>query len=155
MKVALEITKKSSTLRLTDSHVFMFFSKSRNCVQPVVERIKVIYKISGSLRGRRSKGKGKGITSLLPRVSLVPKTPFPKTPFPFPFKRLPRRLNEWVIKNLRKHPKNSKFVCINSSLRFMHNSHPFVEIPRYLEIPLIDFCETSHNRRQTPKVSVA
>ena len=26
------------------------------------------------------------------RVSLAPKTPFPKTPFPFPFKRLPRRL---------------------------------------------------------------
>ena len=27
----------------------------------------------------------------------------------------------------------------------------FIEIPRYLEIPLIDFCETSRNRRQTPK----
>ena len=27
-----------------------------------------------------------------PRVSLAPKTLFPKTPFPFPFKRLPRRL---------------------------------------------------------------
>ena len=59
-----------------------------------------------SLRGRRSKGKGKGIRardhargrrfpSLLPRaprVSLATKTPLPKTPFPFPFKRLPRRL---------------------------------------------------------------
>ena len=28
-----------------------------------------------------------------PRVSLAPKTLFPKTPFPFPFKRLPRRLS--------------------------------------------------------------
>ena len=35
--------------------------------------------IDTSLRGRRLKGKGKG-------VSLAPKTPFPKTPFPFPFK---------------------------------------------------------------------
>ena len=30
--------------------------------------------------------------SLLPRAPLAPKTPFPKSPFPFPFKRLPRRL---------------------------------------------------------------
>ena len=30
----------------------------------------------------------------------------------------------------------------------------FVEIQRYLEIPGIDFCETSHSRRQAPKVSV-
>ena len=46
------------------------------------------------LRGRRLKGKGKGVlgarevrASRAPRVSLAP-----KTPFPFPFKRLPRRL---------------------------------------------------------------
>ena len=58
-----------------------------------------------SQRGRRLKGKGKGIrardhargvslppSSHAPRVSLTPKTPFPKTPFLFPFKRLPRRL---------------------------------------------------------------
>ena len=58
-----------------------------------------------SLRGRHLKGKGKGIrardhargvslppSSHAPRVSLTPKTPFPKTPFLFPFKRLPRRL---------------------------------------------------------------
>ena len=31
-------------------------------------------------------------SSRAPRVSLVPKTPFPRTPFPFPFKHLPRRL---------------------------------------------------------------
>ena len=31
----------------------------------------------------------------------------------------------------------------------------FVEIQRYLEIPVTDFCETSHNRRQAPKVYVA
>ena len=37
-----------------------------------------------SLRGRRSKGKGKV-------------TPFPKTPFPLPFKRLPRRLFPTVL----------------------------------------------------------
>ena len=51
--------------------------------------------------------------------------------------------NERATKPFRKHPKRSKFVCIKSSL--------FVEIPRYLEIPLIDFCETSHSRRQSSK----
>ena len=62
-----------------------------------------------SLRGRRSKGKGKGITArdhargrreegnppsflARPSRSLARKTPFHKAPFPFPFKRLPRRL---------------------------------------------------------------
>ena len=42
------------------------------------------------------KGRGRELgreTSRAPRVSLAPKTPFPKTPFPFPFKRLPRRLS--------------------------------------------------------------
>ena len=135
----------------------MFFSKSRNCVQPVVERIKVIYKMSGSLRGRRWKGKGKGIWARdhVPRVSLALKTPFPKTPFPFPFKRLPRRLNEWVIKlfgSIQKIVNLSVLIPVFGSC-IIHTL--FVEIPRYLEIPLIDFCETSHNRRQTPKVSVA
>ena len=28
----------------------------------------------------------------------------------------------------------------------------FLELPTYLEIPLIDFCETLHNGRQAPKV---
>ena len=49
---------------------------------------------SSSLRGRRLKGKGKGVLGAretrgarAPHVSLAP-----KTPFPFPFKRLPRRL---------------------------------------------------------------
>ena len=37
----------------------------------------------------------------------------------------------------------------------MQNVHTlFVEIQRYLEIPRIQFCETSHSRRQAPKVSV-
>ena len=144
-------------MRLTDSHVFMFFWKSRNRVQPVVERIKVIYKMSGSLRGRRWKGKGKGIWARdhVPRVSLELKTPFPKTPFPFPFKRLARRLNECVIKlfgSIQKIVNLSVLIPVFGSC-IIHTL--FVEIPRYLEIPLIDFCETSHNRRQTPKVSVA
>ena len=38
----------------------------------------------------------------------------------------------------------------------MHNSYPFVEIPRYpVIIPLVDFCETSHSRWQKPKVQAA
>ena len=52
------------------------------------------YRFLTSLRGRRLKGKGKGVLGAretrgarTPRVSLAP-----KTPFPFPFKRLPHRL---------------------------------------------------------------
>ena len=41
--------------------------------------------------------------------------------------------NEWVIKPFLKHPKSSKFVCINSSLQCTYNLTP---------ISLIDFCET-------------
>ena len=65
-----------------------------------------------SLRGRRLKRKGKGISgardhargvslppsSHAPRISLTPKTPFPKTPFLFPFKRLPRRLPFHILR---------------------------------------------------------
>ena len=33
--------------------------------------------------------------------------------------------NKWVIKTFGKHPKRTKFVCIKSSLQFMHNLYPF------------------------------
>ena len=33
--------------------------------------------------------------------------------------------NEWVIKTIRKHPKCGKFVCMKSSLQFMHKLYPF------------------------------
>ena len=33
--------------------------------------------------------------------------------------------NEWVIKTFRKPLKGNKFVCIKSSLQFMHNIYPF------------------------------
>ena len=56
------------------------------------------------------------------------------------------------IKTFRKHAKSSKFVCIKSDPQFMYNLCLFVEIQRYLEIPAIDFCETSHYKRQAPKV---
>ena len=64
--------------------------------------------------------------------------------------------NEWVIKTFRKNPKCSKFVCIKSSLQFMHKlTYAWtVEIQRYLEFVFIDFCETLHNGRQAPKVYV-
>ena len=44
--------KKSSALRFTDSHVVMFFSKSRKstCVQPVVACIEVFYKTNEWLK---------------------------------------------------------------------------------------------------------
>ena len=40
---------------------------------------------------------------------------------------------EWAIRLFRKHPKGSKFVCINSSLQFVHNLYLFIrnsKIPR-------------------------
>ena len=40
-------------------------------------------------------------------------------------------------------------VCYSKSL---YPYTLFVESPRYLEVPFIDFCETSQNRRQEPKV---
>ena len=72
------------------------------CLGQLSSQVSATTKIFPSLRGRCSKGKGKGIRARdhargrrerAPRVSLAPKTPFSKTPFPFPFKRLPRRLN--------------------------------------------------------------
>ena len=48
--------------------------------------------LNTSQRGRRLKGEGKGVASLLtPLVSLPRKTPFPST-----FKRLPHRLSKYV-----------------------------------------------------------
>ena len=58
-------------------------------------------------------------------------------------------------KTFGKHPKSSTFVCIKSSLQFMHNLYPFCRNSKISRIPLIDSCETSHNRRQVPKVQVA
>ena len=47
---------------------------------------------------------------------------------------------------------SDKFVCIKSNLQIMHNLYLLVEIQSYLKILLREFCETSHNRRQAPKV---
>ena len=41
---------------------------------------------------RKGRGRELGRETMPPRGSLAPKTLFPKTPFPFPFKRLPRKL---------------------------------------------------------------
>ena len=60
---------------------------------------------------------------------------------------------EWVVRTFGKDPGVTKFVCIESSVQFMHNFYPFAKIPRYLEILLLtDFCETLHSRRQAPEV---
>ena len=60
--------------------------------------------------------------------------------------------NEWLTKlfvNIQNVANLSALSPVFSScIIFAH----FGEIPRYLEIPPIDFCETSHNRRQAPKV---
>ena len=60
--------------------------------------------------------------------------------------------NEWVKKlfgNIQKVAHLSALSPVFSSCIIYAL---FVEIPRYLEIPLTDSCETSHNRRQAPKV---
>ena len=63
--------------------------------------------------------------------------------------------NERAIKTFRKHPKSTNFLSALSPVFISCIIYAlFVEIPSYIEIPLIDFCETLHNRRQAPKVMV-
>ena len=69
---------------------------------------------SSSLRGRRLKGKGKGVLGAretrgarAPPVSLAP-----KTPFTFPFKRLPRRLLFFRIQESTRWNLESKLDCL-------------------------------------------
>ena len=59
--------------------------------------------------------------------------------------------NEWVKKAFRKHSKSSRSI-LSTAFSSSIICTLFVEIPRYLEIPLTDFFETSQNRRQAPKV---
>ena len=62
--------------------------------------------------------------------------------------------NKWVITTFQKHLKSSKFVWVSPVFSSCKMYTLFVEIQRYLEIPRIHFCETSHSKRQAPKVSV-
>ena len=72
------------------------------------------------------KGRGRKLgreTSRALRVSLAPKTPFPKTPFPFPFKRLPRRLGENNVLQLSYEATDSPMktmVCIQSAVCILY-----------------------------------
>ena len=72
---------------------------------------------------RGARGGKEGNASFLPSSSRAPRVSLaPKTPFPFPFKRLPRRLGEYV-KSLRerhtpkhseeRHPKIGELLPIN------------------------------------------
>ena len=61
--------------------------------------------------------------------------------------------NKWVIRTFQKHPKSSKFVCIKSCLQFMQNVYPFCRNSEISWNSSYRF-ETSHSRRQAPKVSV-
>ena len=94
-----------------------------------------------SLRGRRLKGKGKGVLcareTRFSRVSLAPKTPFPKTPFPFPFKRLPRRLRlTWDEFSHINHKPD--WICHQKPARTLraHLYRPFRDTPSTLPISL-------------------
>ena len=62
--------------------------------------------------------------------------------------------NKWLIKTFQKHPKVANLSALSPAFSSCKMYTLFVEIQRYLEIPRIDFCETSHSRRQAPKVSV-
>ena len=57
--------------------------------------------------------------------------------------------NEWAMKPLWKHPKTSKFVCVKSSLNTCIIYTLSVKISRYLKIPLVDLCKTSHMQQDT------
>ena len=62
--------------------------------------------------------------------------------------------NEWVIKLFGSIPNVANVSALSPAVS-SRISYILVEIQRYLEFLFIDFCETSHNGRQAPKVYVA
>ena len=67
------------------------------------------------MREKREKRAGRGPSSRAPRVSLAP-----KTPFPFPFIRLPRRLDQTVKKLIAF--RSRKFIACHSKLSILNNA---------------------------------
>ena len=49
-------------------------------------------------------------------------------------------------KNFRKHPKEANLSVLSPDFSSCIIYALFVEIPRYLEVPVIDFCETLHKK---------
>ena len=67
------------------------------------------------MREKREKRAGRGPSSRAPRVSLAP-----KTAFPFPFIRLPRRLDQTVKKLIAF--RSRKFIACHSKLSILYNN---------------------------------
>ena len=67
------------------------------------------------MREKREKRAGRGPSSRAPRVSLAP-----KTAFPFPFIRLPRRLDQTVKKLIAF--RSRKFIACHSKLSILNNA---------------------------------
>ena len=67
------------------------------------------------MREKREKRAGRGPSSRAPRVSLAP-----KTAFPFPFIRLPRRLDQTVKKLIAF--RSRKFIACRSKLSILNNA---------------------------------
>ena len=67
------------------------------------------------MREKREKRAGRGLSSRAPRVSLAP-----KTAFPFPFIRLPRRLDQTVKKLIAF--RSRKFIACHSKLSILNNA---------------------------------
>ena len=67
------------------------------------------------MREKREKRAGRGPSSRAPRVSLAP-----KTAFPFPFIRLPRRLDQTVKKLIAF--RGRKFIACHSKLSILNNA---------------------------------
>ena len=58
-----------------------------------------------------------------------------------------------MIKTFRRHPKRANLSGLSPAFSSCIIYTLLVEIQRNFEIPLVDFCETSHNRRRGPKVA--
>ena len=67
------------------------------------------------MREKREKRAGRGPSSRAPRVSLAP-----KTAFPFPFIRLPRRLDQTVKKLIAF--RSRKFIAFHSKSSVLNNA---------------------------------
>ena len=67
------------------------------------------------MREKREKRAGRGPSSRVPRASLAP-----KTAFPFPFIRLPRRLDQTVKKLIAF--RSRKFIACHSKLSILNNA---------------------------------
>ena len=86
-------TKNGTVRHLVSMEPSLFIEQIRSCkTSRTVSFLKILRVFLLACVAGVRKGRGRELGRETTRVSLAPKTPFPKAPFPFRFKRLPRRL---------------------------------------------------------------